>query len=57
MADTSVCIRCREGKYKPLDEETDFQGRVFTLLECDKCQSLVIRKKGWDPESWAKTAE
>ena len=51
------CIRCGEGTYAPFDEETDFQGRKFILLECGQCQSLVIRKDGWDPESWDKITE
>ena len=53
MAD-GKCIRCHEGKYVEIDREQDFQGRNFVLFECDQCQSLVIRKEGWDPAEWGK---
>ena len=56
MAGTkNTCIRCHEGNYAEIDREEDFQGRVFVLFECDACQSLVIRKDGWDPAEWEKT--
>jgi hypothetical protein len=55
MAD-SKCIRCREGDYVEIDREEDFQGRTFILFECKQCQSLVIRRDGWNPADWEKAA-
>jgi hypothetical protein len=52
----NTCIRCHEGTYDQIDREEDFQGRVFLLLECGACNSLVIRKDGWDPAGWEKTS-
>jgi hypothetical protein len=54
MADNK-CVRCHEGDYAEIDREEDVPGRVFLLFECGNCQSLVIRKDGWDPASWANT--
>ena len=53
MADDK-CIRCRKGKYHPLDKETDTRGREFVLYECEACKSLVIRRKDWNPADWEK---
>ena len=49
-----TCIRCAKGTYAEIDRETDFQGRTFVLFECGQCQSLVIRREGWDPGDWEK---
>lgn len=54
MAD-NTCVRCREGEYTEVDREQDFQKRVFLLLECNRCKSLVIRREGWDPADWQKS--
>jgi hypothetical protein len=51
-----TCIRCRKGKYLPVDREVDGRRREFVLLECDACKSLLIRKTGWDPADWGRGA-
>ncbi|MCU0722281.1 MAG: hypothetical protein MUC63_01445 [Planctomycetes bacterium] len=53
MAD-DTCIRCRRGRYRPIDRETDVRDREFVLFECESCKSLVIRRREGAPPGRAK---